>query len=418
MPAEPAVTTAGSAATSRPRTLWPVVLLAVSAGIVIAFQIGKMPAAIHTMQLDLGLSLVDAGWVLSVLFAVAAVIGAVTGVYADHFGVRRVAMGGLIVAGVGSLIGGLADTLLVLLLSRLLEGVGSVTVLVAAPALILRATQPQDMRLAMGMWGTFMPTGIAIMILLTPPLLGSVGWRGLWFVNAGLVWAFALLFWWGTTHTSDRNARAAGTQRQNPWREIAAVIRRPGPWLLALIFGVYAAAFLPITAFLPKYLIDIFKYDAAVAAVFVALIIWANALGNLIGGWLGHRGAPRWLLITIALVTMGITGWLIYRPGFSAELRLALAFAFSLVGGLLPASVFGSVTLHAPDKQRIAGVNGLILQFTNVGQMASPPLFAAIVAAGTWADGPWLIVAFCVSGIAFAIMLRALERRPGRPSKA
>lgn len=392
-------------------TLWAVVLLAVSAGIVIAFQIGKLPAAIPTMQRDLGLSLVDAGWALSLYFAVASAIGAVTGVYADHFGVRRVAIGGLLIAGAGSLLGGFADTLLVLLLSRLLEGLGSVIVLVAAPAVILRATHLKDMRLAMGLWGTFMPTGIAIMILLTPPLLSLVGWRGLWFVNAGLVWVFAVMFWRGTARTPDRSKRPADAPAQNPWREVATVMRRPGPWLLALIFGVYAAAFLPITAFLPKYLIDVFQYEAVVAALFVALIIWANAVGNLIGGWLGHRGAPRWLLMIIALGTMGTTGWLTYQPGFSAEFRLVLAFVFSLVGGLLPASVFGSVTMHAPDRQRIAGVNGLVLQLTNVGQLVSPPLFAALVAAGGWEDGPWLIVAFAVSGIAFAVMLRALERR-------
>lgn len=380
-----------------------------TAGIVIAFQIGKLPSAIPTLQRALDLDLVDAGWVLSLLYAVAAAIGAITGVYADRWGARRVIAAGLGVAGAGSLIGGFSDGLPPMLFSRLLEGVGSVTVLVAAPALILRATQPQDMRLAMGMWGTFMPTGIAIMILLTPPLLAAAGWRGLWFVNAGLCWGFAAMFWAGTRHSAD--GPMARGPAPSPVREVIAVLRLPGPWLLALIFGVYAAAYLPITAFLPKYLIDFYGYDPLVASVFVALIILANAGGNLLGGWLGHRGVARWLLIVIALATMGVCGWLVYQPGFGDEARLALALAFSLVGGLLPASVFGSVTHHAPDKRRIAGVNGLILQWTNVGQLVAPPIFAAIVAFGGWPAGPWLIVGFAVSGIAFAALLRMIERR-------
>ena len=85
------------------------------------------------------------------------------------------------------------------------------------------------------------------------------------------------------------------------------------------------------------------------AAAWVALAIWANAAGNLTGGWLGHRGAPRWLLMIVALATMGTAGWLTYQPGFSGEARLVFAFVFSGVGGLLPSSIFGSVTRHAPD---------------------------------------------------------------------
>jgi len=125
---------------------------------------------------------------------------------------------------------------------------------------------------------------------------------------------------------------------------------------------------------------------------------------------------PRWVLIAAALLTMGVTGWLTYADGFGDVVRLAFAFTFSYVGGLLPASVFGSVTRHAPDKSRIAGVNGLILQGTNVGQLASPPLFALLVAGGGWAQGPWLIVGLCAAGVLFALLLRRTEQRAYSPA--
>ncbi|MCY4310527.1 MAG: hypothetical protein OXC54_04315, partial [Rhodospirillaceae bacterium] len=116
-------------------------------------------------------------------------------------------------------------------------------------------------------------------------------------------------------------------------------------------------------------------------------------------------------LIGIALLTMGVTGWLTYADGFGVVARLVFALTFSYVGGLLPASVFGSVTRHAPDRSRIAGMNGLILQGTNVGQLASPPLFALLVAMGGWAQGPWLTVVLCAAGILFAVLLRRVEHR-------
>ena len=147
------------------RTRWSVVLLGVLAGIMVAFQIGKLPAAIPTLQRELALDLVEAGWVLAVFHGLAAATGAIAGVYADRWGLRRVAFVGLLATGFGAAAGGLSDGLTLLLFSRLIEGVGSITVLVAAPALMLRASRPGDQGLAMGMWGSFMPTGMAVMTL-------------------------------------------------------------------------------------------------------------------------------------------------------------------------------------------------------------------------------------------------------------
>jgi len=107
---------------------------------------------------------------------------------------------------------------------------------------------------------------------------------------------------------------------------------------------------------------------------------------------------------------MGVAGWLTYQPGFSGEARLVFAFVFSGVGGLLPSSIFGSVMRHAPDRNRVAGINGLIQQSTNVGQLATPPLFAMLVAAGGWPHGPWLTVGLSAAAIVFALLLRRLER--------
>lgn len=391
------------------RTRWTIVLLGVFAGIMVAFQIGKLPAAIPILQRDLGLSLVEAGWVLALIHTVAAATGTVAGVHADRWGIRRVAFVGLLATGFGAAVGGFAPGLTVLLISRMVEGIGSITVLVAAPALVLRAARRADQGIAMGMWGAFMPTGMAVMTLLTPPLTELAGWRGLWFFNAGLVWLFAALFWAATRSAPD--PAGPGAAGSGPWRELADVLRRAGPWLLTLVMGLYAATYLPILGFLPKYLIEHHGYSQSAAAVWVALAIWANAAGNLTGGWLGHRGAPRWLLMIVALTTMGATGWLTYQPGFSGEARLAFAFVFSCVAGLLPSSIFGSVTRHAPDRSRVAGINGMIQQSSNIGQLATPPLFAMLVAAGGWPLGPSLIVALAAAGIVFALFLRRLERQ-------
>ena len=64
-------------ASPAPRTHWPAVLAAVAGGVAVGMNVGKVPLALPTLRTELGLSLVQAGWVSSMLttLAVAAALG-------------------------------------------------------------------------------------------------------------------------------------------------------------------------------------------------------------------------------------------------------------------------------------------------------------------------------------------------------
>ena len=114
-----------------PSTSWLAVAAIAVAGIVAAFQIGKLPAALPVLRAELGLSLVEAGWIVSALAAVGVATGMVWGFVADRFGHRRMLLSGLGVVVLGTALGSFAGTGTELFLTRLVEGCGYVTVLTA-----------------------------------------------------------------------------------------------------------------------------------------------------------------------------------------------------------------------------------------------------------------------------------------------
>src|SRR6185312_16512564 len=61
----------------RPR--WLVVGAVIGAGIAAAFQVGKAPVALPQLRATLGLSLVGAGWVVSMFSVLGALAGAMIG---------------------------------------------------------------------------------------------------------------------------------------------------------------------------------------------------------------------------------------------------------------------------------------------------------------------------------------------------
>ena len=59
--------TAAPGGTTLPRTHWPAVLAASLGGVAVGMNVGKVPLALPTLRDELGLSLVQAGWVSSML---------------------------------------------------------------------------------------------------------------------------------------------------------------------------------------------------------------------------------------------------------------------------------------------------------------------------------------------------------------
>ena len=72
-------------------------------------------------------------------------------------------------------------------LSRTVEGIGFVLIVVAAPSLIAEVTNLTDIKFALAGWSAYMPGGVALGSLLAPLLLKHHTWRSAWQANAILL---------------------------------------------------------------------------------------------------------------------------------------------------------------------------------------------------------------------------------------
>ena len=99
-------------------TRWDIVLMALGAGILAGFQVGKVPPALPVLRESLGLDLVTAGWLTSIYYAIGAVVAVAVGLLSDRAGPRRLMLAGVAFLGVGSLLGGLVSGSAWLLVAR------------------------------------------------------------------------------------------------------------------------------------------------------------------------------------------------------------------------------------------------------------------------------------------------------------
>jgi MFS family permease len=387
---------------ARPTTDWQAVFAVIAAGVIVSMQVGKLPPLLGLLRSEFGLDLVLGGLVASSVSLVGGMCGIMAGFAGDRIGGRRAIMLGLLISAAGSFAGAFSHSTVLLLAARLVEGLGFVVTVVCGPSLVTAAALPAQRSLALGFWSSYMPLGVTLgMLGALAVSLAWIDWRVLWLAMGLLPLAAALLL----------PRMTAGVAQPPPRRFNAAVLRRPGPWLLAGCFACYTTQWFSIVTWIPTYLRESGLDSATLLALGVAAVVLVNAVGTTVSAAAMHRGLPRWLIIAAVSLGMGLLGVASFAPGLPVLLKIVLAMAASGFGGMLPAAVLAGVPSQARDPSEIATVNGVVVQLLNIGSFIGPPALAGLVAHfGGWANGRWLLLAAGCIGLLLALGLRMTER--------
>ena len=115
-------------------------------GVVAALQIGKLPPALPELSQALGLSLMQAGFLLSLVQLAGMSLALAVGLSADGFGLKRSMLFGLVILGVASAMGATSESATSLMVWRAVEGFGFLGVTLPAPGLIRKLVNEQHLR--------------------------------------------------------------------------------------------------------------------------------------------------------------------------------------------------------------------------------------------------------------------------------
>ena len=393
-------------------THWPAVAAVTAAGLAVALNVGKVPVALPLLRAELGLSLVQAGWVSAMLTTVAVLCATAVGMWVGRLGALRMVMGGLLLCGAASLAASLASHgWALLMLSRLLEGVGFMLVVVACPALITTVAGPRQRHFALGLWSSYMPAGASLAIASAPWLLPRAGWRGLWLLTALALWAAAAALWLQRRHWA-MPLQALVPQERTFLGPVKQALSQALPWLLALAFGVWATQHFALIVWLPTYLQEQRSLGTAPVALLTGAMLVACVPGNLLGGVLLQRGWSRGRLVAGAQLCTGLGACIYSTESLPDALRYTACVGVSFVGGLIPAAVMASTSALARSPQQVGTLQGLYMQGAQLGQFAGTPLIAtAVAASGHWSSALWVTAPAALIGITLGLAAHRLERR-------
>ncbi len=139
--------------------------------------------ALTEMQNTLGATVSQIGWVVSSYAVANVIILPLTAWLGARFGKKRYFVTSLVLFTISSVLCGVATSLPLLILARVLQGLGGGGLLAKAQAILFETFPKHEQATAQGLFGAIVIAGPAIGPTLGGYLVTNIGWRWIFFVN-------------------------------------------------------------------------------------------------------------------------------------------------------------------------------------------------------------------------------------------
>lgn len=139
--------------------------------------------ALNEMQNSLGATLSQVSWVVSSYAVANVIILPLTAWLGDRFGKKRYFVFSLVAFTLASIMCGLSTTLPMLIVARVLQGLGGGGLMAKAQSILFETFPREEQALAQGFFGAIVIAGPAIGPTLGGYIVTNVNWRWIFFVN-------------------------------------------------------------------------------------------------------------------------------------------------------------------------------------------------------------------------------------------
>ncbi|MGZ8805008.1 MAG: DHA2 family efflux MFS transporter permease subunit [Microbacterium sp.] len=248
--------------------------------------------AVPSIVEDLGISSTQVQWVQEAYTLVFASLLLLFGSLADKFGRRRMLLIGIVVFTAASVLAGLAPTGDLLILARLVQGIGGAMVLPTTLSIINATFRGRERGIAFAVWGSTIGGMVAVGPLLGGWLTTAFSWRWAFGINVPL----GIIIFIGILLTVSESREADYGKIDGLGAVLSVLIF--GPLVFGLIEGRTYGWWLTDEALV----IGDFTWPFALSPVPIAFAISALALAGFIAWERYRKGAGKSVLLEFSLM--------------------------------------------------------------------------------------------------------------------
>jgi MFS family permease len=341
------------------------------------------------------------GWMLSIISVIGIFLGMTAGLLAGRFGYQRTLIVGIVIGALMSIWQATFPSLSIMLVSRLVEGISHLIIVVVAPTLIAQYSSDRIRPMAMTLWSTFFGVAFAITAWIGLPFVAQFSLGALFQLHGIYMAAIAILLFAAfrlapRLPRSDTPINAPSIIR---WHLDA--IRSPHIATPAVGWLFYTATFVALLAIIPDTL-PAGQSTSLMGVLPLISIVSALALMPIL--------LTRFSAIT--LVTVGFAlATLITLLSLTTIPTPSIWIALFAVLGIIQSASFAAVPQLNTTAQTQVLSNGIMAQAGNLGNTFGMPILLLVLNATNNQGMMIAIAAIYAMGALGHIVMSHLRRR-------
>ncbi len=371
---------------------------------VVAMPQMSLPVLFDEISAELGLSLVQVGWIWGASSVLGILVGLIGGPIGDRFGPRRTLAVACLLMGIAGAARGLSNSFTMLALTTIITGFAQWSI----PMNVHKTCGVWFPREQLGMANGFVAVGMALGFLLGALLAATVfsplfgGWRNVLFGYGAVAILFAM-FWWFSQEKADVEGQKS-SQMITFRKAIGHVIRIRNVWMLCIATAGVSGCVNGMLGFLPLYLRNL-GWEPAIADSTLASFHAVSMLFAIPIAVLSDRVGNRRGFLMAAALLIGIGTGLI---GFAGGILISAAV---LMAGI-SRDGFMAITMTAITEQkdigaRLAGTAiGLNMSLIGIANVFAPPVGNWLAGFGTGLPFLFWAALVCLGFIGYLFMKR------------
>jgi EmrB/QacA subfamily drug resistance transporter len=162
---------------------WWTLVVVCAATFMLLLDVTIVIVALPEIQHGLHATFTDVQWVIDAYALTLAALLLTSGSLADRYGRKRLFTIGLSIFTLGSLLCGLAQSPLMLILSRSAQGIGGAILFSTSLALLAQNFHGKERGVAFGVWGAITGISTGLGPILGGAITSGINWRGIFLVN-------------------------------------------------------------------------------------------------------------------------------------------------------------------------------------------------------------------------------------------
>ena len=352
---------------------------------------------------DLGLTYTQSGLILSITAIFYAAVQIPSGIFNDRFGGIR----GLVVSYSFMVIAGMmfaaANSYEMILLSRIILGLGTGPTLTACIKLLSANYMPEELDRATGIFGSGWGVGFIVILVVIPVVMVASTWRGglyLTVVLTAIVFAVMPLFLRGASTGAGGGSRV---MKKEPRRAKSKIISRN---LIACVIINFTAVSVSTgtMTWAALYLQDKYQITIIVAGLSAAVIGITNVLGSFVSGMAAEKFGRR--VVIMATMAGCVITPILFIPSHFLLLDMAIIASIGWFGMFFYGPVAAIVTTSVEQK-RVGFTMGFFNTLGFTGTFFAPLVFGYVLdITGEFNMGFLILGLTALAGIVGGLMIK------------